>query len=212
MIIFVGSQKGGCGKSTIAVHISAELANQGLDVVLLDADRQPTCANWAVERAENKTLKPVHWFQKYEDIRGTLIDLKSRYDYVVVDAAGKDSRELRTGILAADILIVPFKASQADLDTLPKMQEMIVIAKDYNPKLKVFSVLSAAPTHPLNNEISEARECIADYPELPLVRTMIYDRKIYRASMSDGLGVVETKNAKAKAEIQLLINEVLIND
>ena len=212
MIILVGSQKGGCGKSTIAVNICAELARQKKDVILVDADRQPTSANWSLERAENKALKTVNCIQKYEDIRSTLKDLKGRYDYVVVDAAGRDSRELRTGILVADILIVPYRPSQPDLDTLPKMQELIITAKDYNPDLKVYGVLTMAPTHPVKNEVSEAREYLNEYEEIKVIRTIIHSRKAYRDSMSDGLGVVETKNAKAKAEIQLLINEVLIND
>jgi chromosome partitioning protein len=45
MIILIGSQKGGCGKSTTAVNICAELASLGHDVVLVDADRQCTAAN-----------------------------------------------------------------------------------------------------------------------------------------------------------------------
>ena len=46
-----GYQKGGCGKSTMAVNICAELTNQGRDVMLVDADRQSTAANWANDRA-----------------------------------------------------------------------------------------------------------------------------------------------------------------
>jgi chromosome partitioning protein len=56
MIILTGSQKGGCGKSTTAVNLCAELAGQGHDVVLVDADRQATAANWAMDRADNPTL------------------------------------------------------------------------------------------------------------------------------------------------------------
>ena len=74
MIILIGSQKGGCGKSTTAVNISAELANKGHDVVLVDADRQSTAANWAMDRAENKALPKVNCVQKYDNIRDTLLD------------------------------------------------------------------------------------------------------------------------------------------
>ncbi|WP_419612803.1 ParA family protein, partial [Thiolapillus sp.] len=44
MIVLIGSQKGGCGKSTTAVNICAELAKSGRDVILVDADRQCTSA------------------------------------------------------------------------------------------------------------------------------------------------------------------------
>ncbi|MFA5082454.1 MAG: AAA family ATPase, partial [Hydrogenophilaceae bacterium] len=146
MIVLIGSQKGGCGKSTTAVNICAELAGRGHDVVLVDADRQCTSANWAMDRVEKPALPAVHCIQKYENIRDTLLDLDKRYEYVIVDAAGRDSRELRTGMTAAHILVVPFRPSQPDLDTLPNMQEIIIQAKDLNHNLKVYGLITMAPT------------------------------------------------------------------
>ena len=209
MIILIGSQKGGCGKSTTSVNISAELAGRGHDVVIVDADRQCTSANWAMDRIENPVLAKIHCVQKYENIRDTLLDLDQRYEYVIVDAAGRDSRELRTGMTAAHILIVPFRPSQPDLDTLPNMQDIIIQAKDLNPDLKVYGLITMAPTNPIIHEEADARECLMDYPEIKLLSTMIRDRKVYRDAMSDGLSVVEMDNPKAKAEIKKLIEEIL---
>lgn len=209
MIILIGSQKGGCGKSTTAVNICAELSRKGHDVVLVDADRQGTSANWVMDRSENKSLPVVHCVQKYDNIRDTLLDLNKRYEYVIVDAAGRDSRELRTGMVAADLLVIPFRPSQPDLDTLPKMKELITQAIDLNPNLRVHGLLTMAPTNPIINEISEAKEYLEDYPEIQLLRSAIRDRKVYRDAMSNGNGVIEMDNSKAKAEIQLLMSELL---
>lgn len=208
MIVLIGSQKGGCGKSTTAVNICAELARNGQDVVLVDADRQCTAANWAMDRANNASLPVVHCVQKYENIRETLLDLDKRYGYVVVDAAGRDSRELRTGMTAAHILVVPFRPSQPDLDTLPKMQEIITQARDLNPALIVKGLLTMAPTNPVIHEAEEAREYLMDYPEILLMETVIRDRKVYRDAMSEGQGVVEMDNPKATDEIQALLREI----
>ena len=209
MIVLIGSQKGGCGKSTTAVNICAKLAQNGHDVVLVDADRQSTSANWAMDRAANKALPVVHCVQKYENIRDTLLDLDKRYEYVIVDAAGRDSRELRTGMTAAHVLIVPFRPSQPDLDTLPKMQEVITQAKDLNPNLIVHGVLTMAPTNPVINEVAEACEYLQDYPEIKLLDTaIIRDRKVYRDAMSEGMGVIEMNNPKATDEIESLVKEV----
>ena len=209
MIVLIGSQKGGCGKSTTAVNICAELAGRGHDVVLVDADRQCTSANWAMDRVEKPALPAVHCIQKYENIRDTLLDLDKRYEYVIVDAAGRDSRELRTGMTAAHILVVPFRPSQPDLDTLPNMQEIIIQAKDLNHNLKVYGLITMAPTNPVIHEETDARECLIDYPEIKLLATMIRDRKVYRDAMSEGLGVVEMDNPKAKMEIKKLVEEIL---
>jgi len=209
MIILIGSQKGGSGKSTTSVNIAALLAGKGKDVVLVDADRQSTAANWASDRDELEDVGKVHCVQKYDNIRETLSDLKGRYEYVVVDAAGRDSKELRTGLTAADILVIPFRPSQPDLDTLPKMVELIDQAKDFNPDLEVYGLITMAPSNPMVNEAKEAKAYLSDYPDIKLLKTIIRDRKVYRDAMSEGLGVVEMKNPKAKEEVQLLVSEVL---
>ncbi|MFN4186932.1 MAG: AAA family ATPase [Acinetobacter johnsonii] len=208
MIVLIGSQKGGCGKSTTAVNICAYLAKNGHDVVLVDADRQCTAANWAMDRSGNKSLPIVHCVQKYDNVRETLLDLDKRYEYVVVDAAGRDSRELRTGMTAASLLLVPFRPSQPDLDTLPNLQEIITQAKDLNPELKVYGLITMAPTNPVVHETEEAREYLQDYPEIQLLDTILRDRKIYRDAMSDGMGVVEMNNQKATEEIESLMKEI----
>lgn len=209
MILLIASQKGGCGKSTTATNICAELAAQGKDVVLVDADRQSTAANWAADRQGNEMLPVVHCIQKYDNIRQTLLDLDKRYGFVVVDAAGRDSRELRTGMTAAHVLLVPFRPSQPDLDTLPYIQELITQARDLNPDLRVFGLLTMNPTNPSIHEEAEAREYLQDFPTIQPLQTLIHDRKVYRDSMSTGMGVTEMGNPKAKAEIQELLKELL---
>ncbi len=208
MIVLIGSQKGGCGKSTTAVNICAELAKNGRDVVLVDADRQSTAANWTMDRSGNDALPVVHCVQKYESIRETLQDLDKRYECVIVDAAGRDSRELRTGMTAAHKLVVPFRPSQPDLDTLPNLQEIITQAKDLNPDLVVYGLITMAPTNPVVHEADEAREYLQDYPEIRLLNTIIRDRKVYRDAMSEGMGVVEMDNPKAIDEIKSLMEEI----
>jgi chromosome partitioning protein len=211
VIILIGSQKGGCGKSTTAVNMCAELARRNKDVVLVDADIQSTASNWANDRAENPSLPPVNCVQRYQNIRDTLLDLDKRYEYVIVDAAGRDSRELRTGMTAAHMLIVPFRPSQPDLDTLPRLQEILLQALDLNPQLRTRALLTMAPTNPVVRETEEACEYLKDYPQIQLLKTVIRDRKVYRDAMSEGRGVVEMDNDKAAEETLSLINEVVSN-
>jgi chromosome partitioning protein len=208
VIYLVGSQKGGCGKSTIAVNLSAALAKQGKDVVLVDADRQPTASNWVRDRAEKLDITVVHSIQKYDNIRSTLLDLRERYEFVIVDVAGRDSRELRTGMTAADVLLLPFRPSQPDLDTLSNLQEVITQARDMNANLKVYALITMAPTNPLISEVKDAQDYLQDYPDIQLLETVICDRKVYRDAMSEGLGVVEMSNPKAVDEMNALLKEV----
>ena len=113
-------------------------------MVLVDADPQQSSANWVRDRDETSLAK-VHCIQRYGDIKSTLKDLNQRYAYVVVDVAGHDSKELRTAMLVADKLIVPFKPSQLDLDTLPHLTEVIDQALSFNEQLQCFGLLTLAP-------------------------------------------------------------------
>ena len=208
MIILIGAQKGGCGKSTLAVNLAAEFKRLGSDVCLVDADSQMTTTNWALERLESDK-EDISYVRLSDNVNKPLKDLASRYELVIVDVAGRDSRELRTAMLAADIMLTPFRPSQPDLDTLPTLLELTESSKDINEKLKCLAVLTMAPTNVNVNEINEARESIAEYPEFTLCKTVIKDRKAYRDSISYGAGVVEWTNTKAAAEVQLLAQEII---
>lgn len=207
MIILVGSQKGGSGKSTIATNIAASLAKNKKDVILVDADRQGTASNWAQDRSET-TLSHLESVSKYDNIKKTLRDLDNRYEFVIVDSQGRDSTELRTGLLVADICIVPCRPSQADLDTIPVTKYLIDTAKDINENMQVFCVLTQSPTNPSITEMIEARDYLSEYPELKLLNTIISERKVYRDALASGYGVAEMDNDKAKSEIENFLNEI----
>jgi len=207
MIVLVAAEKGGVGKSTIASNLAIHLAHSGADVVLLDTDAQATCARF-VERRDEAAIQPqVPCVQRTGEVSATLRDLARRYEVVIVDAGGRDSREMRSAMVVANLLLTPVKPSQADLETLPKINELINLARGLNPNLKASAVLSMAPSNPVIREVEGARELLAEFDQLELADTVIRDRKVYRDALLGGKGVVELDNATARAEIQLLADE-----
>lgn len=186
-----------------------ELAKRG-DVLLVDADIQTTAATWASDREEAEHQPPVPCVQKLGNIRASVLDLSKRYDYLVIDAAGRDSQELRTAMTCADVLLCPFRPSQADLDTAEGLSDIIDQARDFNESLRVAAVLTMCPTHHGNPEIQDSRDYLADFPTLPVLDCVVYDRKAYRDALSIGKGVTEHSDQKARAEITAL-TEALIN-
>ncbi len=209
MIIQISNIKGGCGKSTLTINLAALLAQQGKDVIIVDADRQGSSSNWVLDRQEDEKLARIQHVQVFDNIRPTVMDLAKRYEYVLVDTGGTNSREMRTGMTAANWVLLPFRPSQPDLDVLPHLKEAIEAAQDTNPDMKVFAVISQAPSNPSVKEIEEARDYLADYSDLiTLLNAVIYDRKIYRDAMSAGRGVVEMNNPKAAQEVQQLWEEI----
>lgn len=208
MKVLIGGEKGGSSKSTNATNLAVYLAHQGVDVVLLDADPQGTSARFVERRNEyNPALPVVHCVQRSGDVSATIKDLILRYQVVIIDAGGRDSKELRTAMVVADVFITPIRASQADLETLPHVNELIALARSLNPSLEAYALLSLAPSNPMIKEVPEAQEMISQFDQLKLANSIIRDRKVYRDALAEGRGVVEMNNYLARAEIQLLGQE-----
>ena len=208
MIVLIGSQKGGCGKSTVAVNICAQLAANGIRVVLVDADLQGTSSNWASDRLEDLVSSRIHCIKRHGNISSPLLELKADYDHVIVDVGARDNTELRTGMSVADMLIVPLRPSQPDLDTLSNLSTVIARAKELNPELRIHALLTMTSTNPRVKEMEEATDYLRDYPDIQILDSTIKDRKVYRDAMGEGLGVVEMNNPKAKAEMDHLMEEL----
>ena len=97
MILLVGGEEGGSGKSCLAQNLAVYLKIvAGHDVLLLDADPQGTTMDWVQERNENEGLVSLSSVQASGNIRKTLIDLAQRYQDIVIDAGGHDSEALRS--------------------------------------------------------------------------------------------------------------------
>lgn len=158
MIIVVGNQKGGCGKTMIATNLAATLSGQGRDVILFDADRQESASKWVAERVEYQSdSSVVNIGMGYDNISSTLRDLNKRYEVVIVDAAGRDSDEFRTSAAVANILLIPVKPSKVDVEVLPSFLRIVKQVVFVNEALKVFAFINIAPTHSKNQEIDQAR-------------------------------------------------------
>ncbi len=208
MIILIGSEKGGVGKSTLATNLAVLLTSFGRDVVIVDADRQSTCANWAQDRSESERIK-IDCIRQYDNLKPTLDSLNSRYEIVIVDCQGRISQEMRTGLLASDLVVIPFKPSQWDLDTLPSMLNVIKEAKDFNQTLISCAVITMSPTNPNMDDLNQARDFFGNYQDITLLNTAICERKVYKEAASLGLGVTELDNQKATNEINGVLSELL---
>lgn len=207
MIGLIGAEKGGVSKSTLTTNLAVHLALNSVDVAILDTDGQPTCGRWIERRNEAGITPTVHCVQRTGDVAATLRDLAQRYQVVLVDAGGRDSRELRTAAAVAQLMLVPTQASQADLETMLRVNEIIGLARGFNPDLGAYAVITRAPSNPQINEVAEARDLLGEFDQLQLAKTIIRDRKVYRDALLAGKGVVEMNNSQAKAEIQLLAQE-----
>ena len=211
MILLVGGEKGGTGKTTVAVNLAAMRSRQGRDVLLVDTDPQGSASYWTQVRDEASIAPRVASIQKFgKGVQQELQDLAKRYQDIIIDAGGRDSVELRAALVVANVALIPIQASQFDLWTLDRMDGLVEQARGFNEKLTVKVMLSRGPTNPTMNDTKEAAELIGDFKNIALAKTVIRDRVSYRRSASAGMGVVEYQPAdpRANAEIEALFAEV----
>ncbi len=211
-VILLGHQKGGVGKSNslvnLAVAISIEQYNgDSSQILLVDADPQATTYRWNQRREENG-YQSFPCIRLEGNINKQIAREAQKYEWVLIDAAGRDSREMRSAMLACNLMLMPTKASQADLELIEHMAQTVNDARDYNDQLKVSVFINMSPTNS-QAEKMVARALLKEYPEFELMRTVIYERKAYRDSFSESLGVHEWKDSKAKAEFSCLLKEVM---
>lgn len=210
-ILLIGGEKGGTGKTTLAVNLAALRALAGRDVLLIDTDIQASASYWAQSRDEAGTQPRVACIQKFgKGLQTEVRDLARRYQDLIIDAGGRDSLELRAALVAAERVYIPIQPSQFDIWTLGRMDDLVKTAQGFNPELRAWVVISRASTNPSVSEVAEARSLLADFEHLSLSPAVIRDRIAYRKAARDGLSVEELKpgDSKAAEELRALFREV----
>lgn len=210
MILLVGGEKGGSGKSCLAQNIAVYLQQKGKDVLLLDADPQGTTTDWAKEREENSALQSLACVQASGNLRQTLRDLAKRYQAVIVDAGGQDSEALRSAMTVATHMLLPFRPKRRDLKTMITVEQLVKLAKAVNPDLIARAIITQCPTLPSQvQRILDAKATCQSFGLDPL-QAITTARNVYDDADEDGSSVLEVgTDQKAAEEIRSIVIEFL---
>lgn len=210
MIILIGGEKGGTGKTTIATNIAALLAIEENDILLVDTDPQKTASFWALTRDENNIEPRVTTIQKFDNVKKEILALRSKFDHIVIDAGGRDSIELRTSLLVADKVFFPLRASQFDLWTLAKINSHVNDAKAINENLKAFVLINQASHNPSVKESEQAKDYLDEFDELNPMQSFLTERIAFRKAAINGLSIPELtpEDKKATSEILSVFKEI----
>jgi chromosome partitioning protein len=218
MIILLGGQKGGCGKTTITTNLSSYLQTNNKDVLILDSDVQASSSFWCSLRDRNVNVKRISNVQKYGvSVRNEIITLKDKYTDIVIDTGGRDSVELRAAMVVSDIAIFPLKPSQYDMWTIKYNLDLFEEVKTINSNLKLFFLLNGVSVNPAMKDAQEACEYIKEIIEgekiqdVYLVNNVIRDRIVYKRSALKGQSIFEYEplDTKAILELEVVFSEIL---
>jgi chromosome partitioning protein len=210
MIILVGGEKGGSGKSCLAQNIAVYLRTERKSTVLMvDCDPQRTTSDWIQERNSAGTLSNINCVQLYGKIRNELLSLSKHYDYVIVDCGGQDNLALRSSMSVADHILIPLRPKRRDLKTVTHMEDIISTCKMVNPKMNAAFVITQCPSLPsLAPRILEAKEVCRSF-EVDVLDAITYSRNMYDDSEESGKSVMEIEpSGKAADEIRSIVTEL----
>lgn len=214
MILVVGSEKGGTGKTTIATNLAVLLAQESGGVLLVDSDPQGSAMEFNnVRDEEGHTPSMTCVKVTGKSVASEIRKLSPKFDHVVIDVGGRDSAALRSAMVIADVLVVPFLPSQYDAWSIEHMDSLIEDAQGFNPDLTPLLVMNKVDTNPQIKLADEASEFVKDLKNLKLVDLRLANRVAFRRSAAEGQTVNELakRDPKAAGELQGVFDEVMKN-
>jgi chromosome partitioning protein len=204
MILVCGGIKGGSGKTTIATNIAVMSAGAGKDVLLVDADEQESATIFTAIRKREHTERPQYTSIILRDsaVRTELERMRDKYDDIIVDTGGRDTRSQRASLSLADILLLPFNPRSLDIWTLENVEKLLEDMRTINPSLRAVSFLNRAD--PVGTDNQESREILADVTGIEFAGVTIVNRKAFGKAVALGLSVMELRQPDRKAMQEVL--------
>jgi chromosome partitioning protein len=207
MIVALLNQKGGVGKTTLALHLAGAWARQGCRVTVIDADPQGSALDWSEQRAKEGGSRLFGVLGLARDtLHREAPEIARGVDHVVIDGPPRIAGLMRSALLAADLVIVPAQPSPFDGWASGEMLNLIREARIFRPELVARFVLNRCAARTIIAR--ETGDALAEHNP-PVLAARIGQRVAFADAARTGRLVFEVESAGAAArEITALAAEI----
>ena len=204
-IIAVMNEKGGTGKSTVSTNLATALHRAGKKTVLVDADPQGTSRDWREASPEGADLPPVVALDRPQMLIQSLPTFSGN-DYVVIDGPAKAGDMAASIVRVAHVALIVIQPSGADIWASAATVKLI------RSKIDVGGAIDAAfLVNRVSGSTKLSKEMLTgDWNEYGIdqLDNTIGNRVAFAQALTDGVSVFDLADGQAKAEIDLVIQEL----
>jgi chromosome partitioning protein len=210
-IICVCNQKGGSGKTTVAMHLGGTLSIKNKTCLIIDGDEQGSAVEWASMAPEGTPFpaKICSLAKAGKKIHQEIKKFRDDYDYIIIDCPpAADSPVAKSSLLVSDLALVPFIPGALDMLAAILIRDTIEDIRILNPNLKSKLVLNRV--EPNTNLTQSVLDAIPDF-KMEVMESRIHKRTAYGEAVLAGTIVHKMKkqNQSAINEIENLTQEVI---
>lgn len=200
-VITIAQQKGGAGKTTLAVNLAVGFAQAGKTVALMDTDPQGSAGRWFMTRLDatdepGMTFSTASaWGVSYECRK-----LAEAHDILIIDTPPKADSDLRPALRAADLVLIPVATSHLDLWAV---EAVLDLAQREDKAAMIVMTRGRAGTRLAGDVAQKAAAMDAE-----VAATTMANRVVYAETLGQGRTAPEAPKGPARAEVGALVQDV----